>query len=540
MDILKAFSLYDKEFPINIQGTIENPLFQANQIGKLLEMANIHKVIGTYGDELKVFTESYTSGGRQQLAFLTEAGLYRLLSRSNKPIALIFQTWMINVLKEIRLNGEYKLRQDREVDLKMMQERSKRDLHSKMMELCHKKNVVYFCKIREENEESKFLLKIGSTQNIKERLSNIETNYRVTPVLLDIIECPNHTKFESWLRNNNSIKSVCFPIEKHNGSTTRETFLVTLDEYETIVKLARDEIKHFNAPEMDPDTQLKIAELNLKSKEFDYETNGMQLKLAELNFKSKDLEYKMLQTPKMSMTKTDNQSEISELSNDIQLLETSLVKRREHSRSPKVYQYDPDTLEHLNTYDSIIDVIRTFHSSSPSALKESVKNNTIYKNFRWLFAERHITEPPIPGPSIIVRAQSIEYIAMIDIKRTHIINVFPSQKEAAMARNLAGFSTISRAIKNDSLSSGHYWQIFEKCSQEMRDQYLDNHTLPEKHVKANGIFVNQIDPITNETIHTYRSMNEVLLKYQMSRTTLKKVSTNNEVHNGYRWQIVNN
>ena len=33
MDILKAFKLLDKTIEINIQGTLENPLFQANQIG---------------------------------------------------------------------------------------------------------------------------------------------------------------------------------------------------------------------------------------------------------------------------------------------------------------------------------------------------------------------------------------------------------------------------------------------------------------------------------------------------------------------------
>ena len=33
MDILKAFSLFDTGRQINIQGTHEDPLFQANQIG---------------------------------------------------------------------------------------------------------------------------------------------------------------------------------------------------------------------------------------------------------------------------------------------------------------------------------------------------------------------------------------------------------------------------------------------------------------------------------------------------------------------------
>ena len=36
MDILKAFKINIDEFPVNIQGTHDEPLFQANQIAKIL------------------------------------------------------------------------------------------------------------------------------------------------------------------------------------------------------------------------------------------------------------------------------------------------------------------------------------------------------------------------------------------------------------------------------------------------------------------------------------------------------------------------
>lgn len=116
MDILKAFSLQNGDtLDVNIQGTLEKPLFQANQIGRLLGMTNIHKTIGAYSEDMKVFPKFYTPGGTQQTAFLTESGLYRLLARSNKPIAEKFQTWMVDVLVEIRRTGEYKLKQQLEI-----------------------------------------------------------------------------------------------------------------------------------------------------------------------------------------------------------------------------------------------------------------------------------------------------------------------------------------------------------------------------------------------------------------------------------------
>jgi len=218
--------------------------------------------------------------------------------------------------------------------------------------------------------------------------------------------------------------------------------------------------------------------------------------------------------------------------------EISYVKTRNNTRSPKVYQYDPNTLELIQIFDSIITVTRHFHNSSGSALREAARNNRIYKDFRWLMVERDVTDVPVPPPTTETRTLSVEFIAMIDIKKTKIMEVFPSQKEAAMARNLAGFSTISRAIKEDRISSGHYWNIFEKCSQEMRDEYLKTNVLPEYHVNANGVTVIQINPMTNENIKIFKSITEVLKKFQMSRTSLNKASDNDEIHNGFKWKVI--
>lgn len=78
MDILKLFNLYDKEIQINIKGTIEDPLFQANQIGKLLTIKNIRSTIEKFDeDEKKDDVDTIDTIGRKQKAtFLTEIGLY--------------------------------------------------------------------------------------------------------------------------------------------------------------------------------------------------------------------------------------------------------------------------------------------------------------------------------------------------------------------------------------------------------------------------------------------------------------------------------
>jgi hypothetical protein len=65
MDILKAFSLLDTEYQINIQGTLEDPLFQANQIGKLLGIGSLSENLRDFDNEEKVMFLTHTPGGKQ-------------------------------------------------------------------------------------------------------------------------------------------------------------------------------------------------------------------------------------------------------------------------------------------------------------------------------------------------------------------------------------------------------------------------------------------------------------------------------------------
>ncbi|GKX54124.1 hypothetical protein SOASR030_02360 [Leminorella grimontii] len=54
-----------------------------------------------------------TDGGQQQLTFVNEPNLYRVIFRSNKPEAKQFQDWVFNeVLPSIRKTGKYEQPQD--------------------------------------------------------------------------------------------------------------------------------------------------------------------------------------------------------------------------------------------------------------------------------------------------------------------------------------------------------------------------------------------------------------------------------------------
>lgn len=72
-------------------------------------MSNIRATIMEFDDTEKVVNTIDTLGGTQQVSFLTEKGLYKVLFRSRKPIAQKFQNWVCQIIKEIRLKGIYDL-----------------------------------------------------------------------------------------------------------------------------------------------------------------------------------------------------------------------------------------------------------------------------------------------------------------------------------------------------------------------------------------------------------------------------------------------
>lgn len=58
-----------------------------------------------------------TNGGNQQLLFVNEANLYRVIMRSDKPQAEAFQDWVCEeVLPSIRKTGKYSMKKDEELD----------------------------------------------------------------------------------------------------------------------------------------------------------------------------------------------------------------------------------------------------------------------------------------------------------------------------------------------------------------------------------------------------------------------------------------
>lgn len=85
------------------------PLFCAKDVCDVLDYSNTSKAISDHCRE-KGITKRYTltEKGEQEMTFINEGNLYRLIIKSNKPQAEPFEAWVCDdVLPTIRKTGSY-------------------------------------------------------------------------------------------------------------------------------------------------------------------------------------------------------------------------------------------------------------------------------------------------------------------------------------------------------------------------------------------------------------------------------------------------
>ncbi|WP_417364027.1 BRO family protein [Glutamicibacter arilaitensis] len=88
--------------------TAGEPCFIANDLCAVLDLANPRTTLALIDDDEKGVHTMDTLGGPQQMAYVTEAGMYSLVLRSRKPEAKAFKRWLTHeVLPSIRKTGQY-------------------------------------------------------------------------------------------------------------------------------------------------------------------------------------------------------------------------------------------------------------------------------------------------------------------------------------------------------------------------------------------------------------------------------------------------
>lgn len=100
--IISKSTFLDKE--LDVWGSVENPLFRANDVQNWLGLKNVSRAVANVDEEERLNLKLSRGGS---MWFLTEEGVYELLMQSRKPIAKQFKKGVKAILHEIRTKGGY-------------------------------------------------------------------------------------------------------------------------------------------------------------------------------------------------------------------------------------------------------------------------------------------------------------------------------------------------------------------------------------------------------------------------------------------------
>jgi len=552
MDIIKAFNANDLHTEVVIKGTKTDPLFRANDIGIILEINNIRMSIIDFDESEKRAVSSTDSTGRMQdVTFLTEKGLYKVLFRSRKPIAQRFQDWVCEVIKEIRLNGIYELQQEivqkqkeleqtknemsaiettknKEMEEKLIKQKELDNEKFLLKQFNNAGNMVYIIKVK-TYENGSYVVKIGESRiGITGRYNEHKSKYEEC-VLLDCF-CVNKSKdFEHFLHCHSTIKpNIVKNLPNHDSEN--ELFLIGGNlTYKILLKIVNDNIDNYN---------YKVNELllEIENLKFKNQENAMN------TFSNKDNELlkEIIHTNKILLSKVNsleqtNKEILSKLNSQQEKKIVTGFNQQLPNLGPRLQKINPETLQLIKVYESVTEAMNeSKHIKRPSVMK-AITDNTIYCGFRWLLVERNL-DPNIVHeikPTKETKVQNLGYIAQLDKEKTKIVNVYIDRKTAAHFNGYESSSALDNPVKNSTLANGFYYILYNNCDEKLTSIFEEINGAPILY--KNG--VGQYDA-NNNLIKEFECKYDCIKSLAISDKTLTKALTKNIPYNGHYYKEI--
>jgi prophage antirepressor-like protein len=535
MEVVKAFTANNMHTDIVIKGTINDPLFRASDIGEILEMGNIRTSIQYFDETERHVHTMDTSTGPKQVTFLTEKGLYKVLFKSRKPIAEKFQNWVCEVIKEIRLNGVYELKQQllqqsnefksiedqkaKEYELKLEKQKIQEREKILLKEYATIGSIVYIIKVK-TFENKQYIIKLGeSRRGVKDRYNEHKSKYEEC-LLLDCFAVNKSKDFESFLHNHETIRGNRVADLKGHESEL-ELFLIGKNlSYKTLLDIINNNIKYFN------DNNTNKLELE-----------NEQLKLMiEMKTNNNDnlLIQELIQIVKQMSGKIDNLEKSNrDILNKLNTRETKVVtgfNEPLNTLGPRLQKINPETLELVKVYESVSEAMNEDNNNKRPSINKAVIENTIYNGFRWLFVDRELDANIIHKitPTKHTKAQNLGYIAKLSADKSEIVNVYLDRKTAAHFNGYESMSALDTPVKNFTLTKGCYYKLFDDCDEMVKNNYIQIQSEPVLY--KNG--VGQYDS-SNNLIREFICKYDCIKQMQMSDKTLTRALNKQDQYNGY-------
>lgn len=235
MDKISDASCIVKAFESNnisiIKDENNKELFRASDVANVLEMSHVYRSTQNFTEKERIVQKCNTSGGPQDIIFLTTQGVYRLLYMSKKPIAQKFREWVGDILDDIIFNNSIELtRQLKEFELKLNNQKqiTVNSVKDTLLYSYDLKNVVYLIKIKDT------LYKYGFSDDIQNRFKSHIREIGKDIQLIYCIESKNNVLLEKHLKkyleeSNIKINQII--------NTKNQTELFEINDIQTIINI---------------------------------------------------------------------------------------------------------------------------------------------------------------------------------------------------------------------------------------------------------------------------------------------------------------
>jgi len=542
MEIVKAFNSNEMHTEILIKGTQLEPLFRASDIGEILGINNIRQSIKDYDNtEKDAVTTSDSTGRNQSITFLTEKGLYKVLFKSRKPIAEKFQNWVCDVIKEIRLTGTYNLEKQLEEaknEIIQIEETHKTELDTKIQrereqillrEFKSIGSMVYIIKVK-THPDGTYVVKIGESRiGIQERYNQCKSKHGDV-LLLDCFAVKQSLDFETFIHNHEYVK---FNQVKDLPGHTNENELFLIGKslsYKTLVNtIIKGNIIHFD------ETLEKIQAENTTLKQI---IAGSTQQLCQYN--NIEIIQELIQSVKQLSCKINNlektNQEMMEKLNSTQIKTATGFNEPLVTLGPRLQKINPETMTIIKIYESVAECLKeyNFKVKRPS-IDKAVKENTIYMEYRWAFVDRSLDPNIIHNilPTKQTKVQNLGYIAKMNQHKTEILNVYIDRKTAAIENGYASPSALDNPVKNVSLTNGHYYVLYEKCADEVKDIFEQKYGTPLLYKDGVGQYTDD-----NQLLKEFVCKYDCIKQVKISDKTLAKALDKNVMYNNHYFRTI--
>ncbi|NBX51345.1 hypothetical protein EBT25_15825, partial [bacterium] len=314
-------------------------------------------------------------------------------------------------------------------DLAIAQEESRWARHRGLLGGYGGRKVVYVMNMLSLDEGS-FVIKIGSTDNIQDRVAKIKHQHGIPVCVIDVYQCDRNRAFETSVHSRLKDKHYTDLIGKQSST---EAFLMQNErDYNAVKKMMQQMVHSYKQYSLEE----KLADITKSKQE-------MRDRIyADYMAGKKNMTFEQFQEILRMMGCNDEDKTVHEedpiTTHDETAPTTSRV--RPINIGYKVQLYNPtDLTQVVRVIDGMVDATIEIEGCSYSQMKVAARDKFVYKGYRWYFIPKNDPEPFKPRDIGVTRDHQRYrkgYTAKLN-EHKQVVEVFASQKQAAEAMSVS-------------------------------------------------------------------------------------------------------